>query len=545
VIRGDGSNKAEKIKTFTVLVLIFFLLSISGFYFIFELEKRAYSRNVHSVVRQFSNSVAQSVKINNVARVKQVLIDSYLVSNVAWVTVRNSEGEELATNDLERSCGYTLGEEKIYYNKEKIGAIRFCYERKSNLNFIYYLAASLILTFVLSLIVYFLVVIIHRSTYIQAKKVSDSEKVPKFVRYKMHNLRKPIVDLSSEIKILTSLPPSELMSGIRDLSEFMLNICKDLDFSLNRISCLAGEIKLAKSTTNLTEQISEAVKKCELRFKKNKVRFTQQLNHINKIFCDAMFIQDSIFNILINAVEAGADKIEIISEQKENIILIFIRNNGPQLAYSNPFDINTTSKRDGGLGLACVRDFVEKHGGSVTCRNLSRGVEFSIELPSIEEKEAFGGTGPGQGKFTSEEVQTKPESVKPFFIVVDDDALHLKRWEKLYSSTNVDLITFSGPYELEEGIECDKSLLGASCIILDYYIGDKNIFEYKFMELLQSGSRFGYNYQSPVFLSTAEHRIDPENLKKFHDNIGKVPLNWEELQEKISKATRGTISGGI
>ena len=92
-------------------------------------------------------------------------------------------------------------------------------------------------------------------------------------------------------------------------------------------------------------------------------------------------------NLLRNAVEAGATRVEVAAEPGEARLAISLVDDGPGLpprARDNIFQpFSGTVKQGGtGLGLAIARDLVRAHGGDITLLGTdASGTAFRIDLP--------------------------------------------------------------------------------------------------------------------------------------------------------------------
>ncbi|MBK1696730.1 sensor histidine kinase [Rhodovibrio salinarum] len=92
-------------------------------------------------------------------------------------------------------------------------------------------------------------------------------------------------------------------------------------------------------------------------------------------------------NLLRNAVEAGATRVEVAAQTHNGDLSVTIADDGPGLpprVRDNIFQpFSGTMKQGGtGLGLAIARDLVRAHGGDITLTGTdASGTAFQIELP--------------------------------------------------------------------------------------------------------------------------------------------------------------------
>ncbi|MDD1620361.1 MAG: ATP-binding protein [Methylococcaceae bacterium] len=98
-------------------------------------------------------------------------------------------------------------------------------------------------------------------------------------------------------------------------------------------------------------------------------------------------LRGALLNLLNNAVEAGAERIDFSVRQSDAMnIRIVIEDDGPgideqqQTRLFEPF--YTTKSHGTGLGLAVVDSVVKAHGGSIVCRSaVGQGTTFTLTLP--------------------------------------------------------------------------------------------------------------------------------------------------------------------
>jgi len=92
----------------------------------------------------------------------------------------------------------------------------------------------------------------------------------------------------------------------------------------------------------------------------------------------------ALTNLVENALQAGADAIELTARDDGGLILE-VADNGPGIAGADRervFEPFFTTRSEGtGLGLAVVRNTIEAHGGSIRLLPSGSGARFEIRLP--------------------------------------------------------------------------------------------------------------------------------------------------------------------
>jgi PAS domain S-box-containing protein len=117
---------------------------------------------------------------------------------------------------------------------------------------------------------------------------------------------------------------------------------------------------------------------------------TRLAQDVPMIRADAVQIQQVVFNLVRNAIEASSSTIEgkksllIQSRRDADTLVVDVQDEGTGLA--NPeriFEAFATTKETGmGMGLAICKSIVEAHAGRIwVVRNEVRGVTFSFSLP--------------------------------------------------------------------------------------------------------------------------------------------------------------------
>jgi signal transduction histidine kinase len=113
----------------------------------------------------------------------------------------------------------------------------------------------------------------------------------------------------------------------------------------------------------------------------------------NAPFCARpLALKRCLTNILHNAVSYGTRATALVSDGEE--LTIRIRDEGPGIpveaqeqVFEPFFRLEPSRNRDtggAGLGLSIARDIVQAHGGSISLRNLDRGLEVVMVLPRAE-----------------------------------------------------------------------------------------------------------------------------------------------------------------
>ena len=105
---------------------------------------------------------------------------------------------------------------------------------------------------------------------------------------------------------------------------------------------------------------------------------------------DAEQIRDVVMNLLINAIEAVEAKTGQVTvgtelDAKSQQVILRVSDNGPGIENAErifePFH-STKPNVGAGLGLAIVRQIVQKHAGAIDVQSLpNEGTGFTVRIP--------------------------------------------------------------------------------------------------------------------------------------------------------------------
>jgi two-component system NtrC family sensor kinase len=153
----------------------------------------------------------------------------------------------------------------------------------------------------------------------------------------------------------------------------------------------ARQTKPMKKESKVNDLIQESVSLTRKQAAFKDVNLTQQLSdNLPSIFLDRGQIQQSIINLVINAIEAtdpgGSITVTSSFEKRKNNIEITVTDTGEGISAEDQvkiFDPFYTTKQEGtGLGLAITLGIIEQHGGTIeVASKKGKGSTFKIKLP--------------------------------------------------------------------------------------------------------------------------------------------------------------------
>lgn len=179
----------------------------------------------------------------------------------------------------------------------------------------------------------------------------------------------------------------EIYSSLKDLLTLIDNLLTWSRLNLNRVDFNPQEISLAEICRSVfqSQSIPAANKKIELQ---------SDINENIKAFADANMIETVIRNLASNAIKFTntEGKIKVKAVDNKDFVKVEIEDNGvgmnPEIA-CNLFKIDapvitkgTNDEKGTGLGLVICKEFVERHGGTISVKSkVGHGTVISFTLP--------------------------------------------------------------------------------------------------------------------------------------------------------------------
>jgi signal transduction histidine kinase/CheY-like chemotaxis protein len=352
-----------------------------------------------------------------------------------------------------------------------------------------------------------------------------------------HDVRKPFSMFKALIESVESTSNlqevrSILRSGLPEISVAMASV----DAMVVDMMQIGHELELSLESVDPTSLIEASVREVSLIFSRSKVEFEYSLSHSCKVEADTLRIARVFSNILSNAIQAMNEngRIWFNTRDKGEFVEFSIGNSGPHIApdsLARLFDVFYTSGKRGGtgLGLAISKKIVERHGGTIRCRNLATeaapkgNVEFVFTLrktSALEERNTYtlaqkssdvlrpfpflvadaAPVAEGEDSVNSDERIIKrirhflarlPE--KPCILIVDDEAVYRNSLLNLFSSmkfvsSSFNILTATSGEEACRLIaECSPTLL-----IQDVDLGKRSIDGLEVVRTVRKSGFAGY-----------------------------------------------------
>jgi signal transduction histidine kinase len=260
-------------------------------------------------------------------------------------------------------------------------------------------------TFILSLIgilftTTILVVVIRKFrkfdelTKAQERKIQDQvDELKQFTGRVSHDLRSPLA------VVISSLEAHSITGSSRGVDYLAMArrsglLALDLIENLLNFANAGGHSDITEITS--VQKVFEEAKDTFLTSTMNKnIQLTFECDPQIIIHCEEALFFSMIENLIDNAQKYMGDaeirRIDVSAEEKNNEILISIKDTGPgipvelQSKVFDPFTRGRNNDIEGfGLGLATVRKIITAHGGTIHLESeVGKGCCFQIKFPTL------------------------------------------------------------------------------------------------------------------------------------------------------------------
>lgn len=208
-----------------------------------------------------------------------------------------------------------------------------------------------------------------------------------------HDLRTPLAVITGAASTLVETPAlvddrtrGELLKTILEEAERLNRLIGNL-LDMTRLE--SGAITVHKEWVPLEEVVGSALNRLASRLGGRDVR-VELPGDLPLVPFDAVLVEQTLINLLENAVRYGADPLEIRAVARDGEVLVEVCDRGPGIPQGEAariFDKFHRAAREGGpsgvgLGLAICRAIVAAHGGTIWAQNRDGGgASFRFTLP--------------------------------------------------------------------------------------------------------------------------------------------------------------------
>ncbi|MEE3809531.1 HAMP domain-containing sensor histidine kinase [Lysinibacillus fusiformis] len=226
------------------------------------------------------------------------------------------------------------------------------------------------------------------------KMAMDLEKMVKsqqsFISNISHEYQTPLTSINGFAKALRQKKLTmEKQHQYLQIIERESQRLSHLSRNVLKLSSLQNDTHvLEKSEFDVSEQIREVIISLEPQWSKKEIDFSLSIDN-HKIMGDKMLLYQVWYNIINNAIYFSPEKstITILIHSLDSDYVFLIKDQGPGISKEDIKNVkepfykgkNIMSKGNG-LGLSIVESIVEKHKGSISLKNLSKGLSVRIQL---------------------------------------------------------------------------------------------------------------------------------------------------------------------
>lgn len=208
-----------------------------------------------------------------------------------------------------------------------------------------------------------------------------------------HEISQPLLGIlsnaSASLRWLKREQP-DLDEAIQGLEDIRSDSARAADI-VQALRALAKQAPLKRLPVQIDDLIAEVVRLTATDLANRNVRVETRLDVQCPVAADAVQIQQVVFNLITNALEAIAGAgvpdgcIIISSAVKDDHVLVCFQDNGPGIdAHQRDqiFDAFYTTKGSGmGMGLAICRSVIGAHGGTLVVEDSEQGARICFSLP--------------------------------------------------------------------------------------------------------------------------------------------------------------------
>lgn len=207
-----------------------------------------------------------------------------------------------------------------------------------------------------------------------------------------HEISQPLLGITSNasasLRWLKRGTP-DLQEAIQGLEDIRADSARATEI-VQALRALAKQAPLKRVPTEIDEQISEVIRLTATDLHNRNATLQTRLNAGCSVAVDRVQIQQVIYNLITNALEAIASHdrpghLIIESTRHAQHIHITLHDNGPGIAgpqREHIFDAFYTTKGNGmGMGLAICRTVIAAHGGTLQVEDSEEGARIGFTLP--------------------------------------------------------------------------------------------------------------------------------------------------------------------
>lgn len=213
-----------------------------------------------------------------------------------------------------------------------------------------------------------------------------------------HDLKNPFFGIIGLTEILyedfDEMDNTEKKQMLKEVNELARNTNDILENLLSWSRQQTGKMEFAPKDLNINQLIEENIEAVKHTARLKNITINDELNYTGFVFADANMTKTILRNLIANALKFSmpGGNIIIITEEDGDWLKISVQDNGvgmDETTKEKLFRIDQSIKSTGtmgekgtGLGLILCKEFVEKHGGTISVESEpGKGSKFTFSLP--------------------------------------------------------------------------------------------------------------------------------------------------------------------
>jgi PAS domain S-box-containing protein len=222
-----------------------------------------------------------------------------------------------------------------------------------------------------------------------------------FLAVLAHELRNPLAPIRNAIALFAQpdLRPEQRARALAIAERQFVHMSRLLDDLLDVSRLTRGHVELKRSRVELHALVRQAVEATRAPYEERRHRLhVREAGEPIWLDADAVRVTQILANLLTNAAKYTdpGGEVELCTRRAANEAVITVVDNGMGfdremqrrlfVPFSQHKDAISRAAGGMGIGLALVREFVERHGGTVTAESEGpgRGSRFTVRLPCCE-----------------------------------------------------------------------------------------------------------------------------------------------------------------
>jgi signal transduction histidine kinase len=215
-----------------------------------------------------------------------------------------------------------------------------------------------------------------------AERAARGDALARMASMAAHEIRNPIGIIRGAVEVVQERSADRLRPDDREALGDILGEVERLRRLTQDFLDLAREPLLVKGPADLATIASEIGRSVARTYPAVEVQAAVPPLPVEG---DAGRLGQVVTNLLVNAAQAGATRIEVRGETRDGLAVLRVQDDGGGIAAGlrdRLFEPFATSREHGtGLGLAVSRRIAERHGGTLELVPVTSGTVFELRLP--------------------------------------------------------------------------------------------------------------------------------------------------------------------